>query len=110
MRPGATALDDTEALARPVTIRDLLTHLYVLMPVLDDAKHYYVGEDELAKLLARGDTVEEVAFDRDLSPFAAQAAAFQRAAAGERHDFSVERDLRLMRLFDRAYQEARACL
>jgi CubicO group peptidase (beta-lactamase class C family) len=26
MRPGATTLDDTEALARPVTIRDLLTH------------------------------------------------------------------------------------
>ncbi|HEX8389492.1 MAG TPA: Gfo/Idh/MocA family oxidoreductase [Sphingomonas sp.] len=61
--------------------------------------------------LARGDSVEEVAFEQALSPFAAQAAAFQAAAAGgARHDFSVDRDLALMRLFDRAYQEARACL
>jgi 3' terminal RNA ribose 2'-O-methyltransferase Hen1 len=36
-------------------ISDLLTHLYVLMPVLDDRKHYFVGEDELEKLLARGE-------------------------------------------------------
>ena len=46
----------------------------------------------------------------DLSPFAAQAAAFQAAARGEPHDFSVARDLDLMRLFDRAYTDARACL
>lgn len=43
-----------------VTIRketklsELLTHLYVLVPVFDNAKHYYVGDDELEKLLARG--------------------------------------------------------
>lgn len=36
-------------------LRDLLTHLYVLLPVLDDDKHYWVGEDELEKLLARGE-------------------------------------------------------
>ncbi|WP_281253222.1 Gfo/Idh/MocA family protein [Sphingomonas lenta] len=60
--------------------------------------------------LARGNEQEDVAFDRDLSPFAAQAAAFQRAAGGEPHDFSAERDLELMRLFDRAYQEALRCL
>jgi len=36
-------------------LKDLLTHLYVLIPVLDDSKHYYVGEDELNKLLARGE-------------------------------------------------------
>jgi 3' terminal RNA ribose 2'-O-methyltransferase Hen1 len=33
----------------------LLTHLYVLIPVLDDRKHYFVGEDELEKLMARGE-------------------------------------------------------
>jgi len=33
----------------------LLSHLYVLMPVLDDEKHYYVGEDEIEKLLRRGE-------------------------------------------------------
>ena len=37
-----------------VTVRDLLTHLYVLVPVLDDDKHYWVGEDEVAKLLRHG--------------------------------------------------------
>lgn len=32
----------------------LLNHLYVLIPVLDNAKHYWVGEDEIDKLLKRG--------------------------------------------------------
>ena len=36
------------------TVQDLLTHLYVLMPVLDNAKHYYVGVDEIDKLLQKG--------------------------------------------------------
>ncbi len=35
-------------------LKDLLTHLYVLLPVLDDDKHYWVGEDEIEKLLAKG--------------------------------------------------------
>ena len=33
----------------------LLNHLYVLIPVLDDDKHYWVGEDEIAKLLSHGE-------------------------------------------------------
>ena len=33
----------------------LLNHLYVLIPVMDDAKHYWVGEDEIDKLLKRGE-------------------------------------------------------
>jgi 3' terminal RNA ribose 2'-O-methyltransferase Hen1 len=36
-------------------LMDLLNHLYVLIPVLDDDKHYWVGEDEIAKLLKRGE-------------------------------------------------------
>jgi 3' terminal RNA ribose 2'-O-methyltransferase Hen1 len=36
-------------------LRDLLTHLYVLIPVLDAQKHYWVGDDEVEKLLARGE-------------------------------------------------------
>ena len=36
-------------------LRDLLTHLYVLVPVLDDEKHYFVGDDEVAKLLRHGE-------------------------------------------------------
>jgi 3' terminal RNA ribose 2'-O-methyltransferase Hen1 len=37
------------------TLSDLLTHLYVLVPVFDDAKHYFVGDDELEKLLSKGE-------------------------------------------------------
>jgi 3' terminal RNA ribose 2'-O-methyltransferase Hen1 len=33
----------------------LLTHLYVLIPVLDREKHYWVGDDEVEKLLKRGE-------------------------------------------------------
>jgi 3' terminal RNA ribose 2'-O-methyltransferase Hen1 len=35
-------------------LSELLTHLYVLVPVLDDDKHYWVGEAEVDKLLRRG--------------------------------------------------------
>ncbi|HLJ12004.1 MAG TPA: 3' terminal RNA ribose 2'-O-methyltransferase Hen1, partial [Planctomycetaceae bacterium] len=37
-----------------VKLSDLLTHLYVLIPVFDNQKHYFVGDDELEKLLAKG--------------------------------------------------------
>jgi len=36
-------------------LSELLTHLYVLMPVLDNEKHYWIGEDEMEKLLRRGE-------------------------------------------------------
>ncbi len=42
-------------LAAEVTVADLLTHLYVLLPVLDDDKHYWVGDQEVDKLLRRGE-------------------------------------------------------
>ena len=42
------------SLAAEVRVRDLLSHLYVLLPVLDDDKHYWVARDEIEKLLARG--------------------------------------------------------
>lgn len=37
-------------------LHELLSHLYVLIPVLDDDKHYFVGEDEVEKLLAKGES------------------------------------------------------
>jgi 3' terminal RNA ribose 2'-O-methyltransferase Hen1 len=37
------------------TLADLLSHLYVLIPVLDNDKHYWVGDDEVAKLLRHGE-------------------------------------------------------
>lgn len=36
-------------------LSELLGHLYVLIPVLDDDKHYYVGESEVEKLLKYGE-------------------------------------------------------
>ena len=42
-------------LAAVTRLRDLLAHLYVLLPVLDDNKHYWVGDDEVAKLLRFGE-------------------------------------------------------
>jgi 3' terminal RNA ribose 2'-O-methyltransferase Hen1 len=36
-------------------LQDLLTHLYVLVPVMDDDKHYWVGDDEVEKLLRHGE-------------------------------------------------------
>jgi 3' terminal RNA ribose 2'-O-methyltransferase Hen1 len=36
-------------------LQDVLQHLYVLLPVLDDDKHYWVGKDEIDKLLDRGE-------------------------------------------------------
>lgn len=36
-------------------LKELLSHLYVLIPVLDDDKHYYVGSDEIDKLLRHGE-------------------------------------------------------
>ncbi len=35
-------------------LQDLLSHINVLIPVLDDEKHYWVGDDEVEKLLRRG--------------------------------------------------------
>jgi 3' terminal RNA ribose 2'-O-methyltransferase Hen1 len=36
-------------------LRDLLRHLSVLIPVLDNRKHYFVGQDEMEALLRRGE-------------------------------------------------------
>ncbi|MCW5980607.1 MAG: 3' terminal RNA ribose 2'-O-methyltransferase Hen1 [Bryobacteraceae bacterium] len=36
-------------------LRDLLTHIYVLVPALDAEKHYWVGPDEVEKLLRKGE-------------------------------------------------------
>ncbi|MFF0161163.1 3' terminal RNA ribose 2'-O-methyltransferase Hen1 [Streptomyces sp. NPDC005263] len=38
-----------------LTLAEGLRHLYVLLPVLDDAKHYWVAPDEVDKLLRAGE-------------------------------------------------------
>jgi 3' terminal RNA ribose 2'-O-methyltransferase Hen1 len=57
----AIALDDSGrrpvfdlTLTTTARLRDILNHLYVLVPVLDNAKHYHVDRAEIDKLLAKG--------------------------------------------------------
>ncbi|MEL6657802.1 MAG: 3' terminal RNA ribose 2'-O-methyltransferase Hen1 [Bacteroidota bacterium] len=60
-----TALLDTEypewgaspyytiTLSGKKTVQELLQHLYILLPILDNRKHYYFKESEIEKLLAK---------------------------------------------------------
>jgi len=41
-------------LRNQITLSQLLSHLYVLIPVFDNQKHYFVGRDEFDKLLSKG--------------------------------------------------------
>lgn len=45
----------TVTVRKTTTLANLLTHLYVLIPVFDNAKHYWIGPDEMEKLLAKGE-------------------------------------------------------
>ncbi|MGU3290944.1 3' terminal RNA ribose 2'-O-methyltransferase Hen1 [Williamsia sp. M5A3_1d] len=47
-------------------LADALSHLYVLLPVLDDAKHYWVGESEIDKLVRTGGSWLATHPERDL--------------------------------------------
>jgi len=78
-------------------IADLLTHLYVLMPVLDDRKHYFVGEDELEKLLARGEGWLSSHPERELivSRFLKRRGTLIRAALAQLVADDAELDARL---------------
>ena len=42
-------------LAVTARLADVLRHLYVLIPVLDHDKHYWIGDDEVEKLLRQGE-------------------------------------------------------
>ena len=41
-------------LEQTTTLKELLQHLYVLIPALDNNKHYYVSRNEVDKLIAKG--------------------------------------------------------
>jgi 3' terminal RNA ribose 2'-O-methyltransferase Hen1 len=47
-------------------LADLLNHLYVLIPVLDLKKHYYIDTEEIEKLLAKGGSWLPAHPERDL--------------------------------------------
>jgi 3' terminal RNA ribose 2'-O-methyltransferase Hen1 len=51
---GNSSYFDVE-LTHTIKLSELLSHLHVMIPVLDDDKHYYVNEDEIEKLLRHGD-------------------------------------------------------
>lgn len=42
-------------LSGTVRLADALNHLYVLLPVLDDGKHYWIASDEIDKLVRAGE-------------------------------------------------------
>ncbi len=44
----------TVTLKNEVKLKDLLSHLYVLIPSLDNDKHYFVNQNEIDKLLEKG--------------------------------------------------------
>jgi 3' terminal RNA ribose 2'-O-methyltransferase Hen1 len=45
----------TVELSKKTSVRELFNHLYVLIPVLDNRKHYYIDKNEIGKLLKRGE-------------------------------------------------------
>ena len=62
--PSRTPIPSTQAgdsrygdvtLTGTVKVSDAIRHLYVLLPVLDGGKHYWVAADEVDKLLRAGD-------------------------------------------------------
>jgi 3' terminal RNA ribose 2'-O-methyltransferase Hen1 len=45
----------TVEISKETTLFELLNHLYVLIPVLDNQKHYYVDRSEIDKLIKHGE-------------------------------------------------------
>jgi len=56
----------TLKLTGAVRLAALLAHLFVLIPVLDNSKHYFVGEAEVEKLLRKGEGWLDAHPERDL--------------------------------------------
>jgi 3' terminal RNA ribose 2'-O-methyltransferase Hen1 len=83
-------------------LSDLLAHLYVLVPVLDNNKHYFVGQDEVEKLLRRGEGWLDAHPERDLivsrylkgfrSLVKAATAGLEERVEAEEPDAAAERD------------------
>jgi 3' terminal RNA ribose 2'-O-methyltransferase Hen1 len=91
----------TVTLRGSVRLRELLAHLYVLVPVLDREKHYWVGENEVEKLLRRGEgwlgthPERELIVNRYLKFFRSLTSeAFAKLLEGEAPDPDDEREAR----------------
>jgi 3' terminal RNA ribose 2'-O-methyltransferase Hen1 len=68
-------------LGKTCTLQSLLQHLYVLIPALDRRKHYWVGPEEIEKLLAKGRGWLEEHPERDW--IVTRALKFQRSLTRE---------------------------
>jgi len=80
----------TVTLRGQVRLRDLLSHIYVLVPVLDNEKHYRVGEEEVEKLLRHGEGWLKNHPERD--EIAHRYLKFRRSLAREAISRLVEED------------------
>jgi 3' terminal RNA ribose 2'-O-methyltransferase Hen1 len=80
-----------------VRLADALTQLYVLLPVLDDAKHYWVAADEVDKLLRAGRNWLPTHPDREL---------ITARYLAHKHRFTVAALERLTELDDRPAEDA----
>jgi 3' terminal RNA ribose 2'-O-methyltransferase Hen1 len=78
-------------------LADALTQLYVLLPVLDDAKHYWVAADEVDKLLRTAKSWLPTHPDREL---------ITSRYLAHRHVFTEEALARLTELDDRPAADA----
>lgn len=80
-----TALDEHERrygdvrLTGRVRISDLLNHIYVLLPVLDNAKHWWIDKAEVETLLSKGEGWLEQHPEKDF--IAMRALKYRRALA-----------------------------
>lgn len=80
-------------LAGLMTLSQALSHLYVLLPVLDGAKHYWVGSDEVDKLIRSGGAWLQDHPERDL---------ITRRYLAHQRSFVIDATERLAELDDRA--------
>lgn len=96
----------TLRLSGDACLQHLLEHLYVLLPVLDNDKHYWFGRDELDKLLRRGGDWLAAHPDKDL--IVARYLRYRRRLTTEALEHLVSEDLDDAALDERADQEERA--
>ncbi|MBA3712510.1 MAG: 3' terminal RNA ribose 2'-O-methyltransferase Hen1 [Pyrinomonadaceae bacterium] len=80
----------TVTLRAHVRLREMLSHIYVLVPVLDNEKHYWVGEEEVEKLLRHGEGWLKMHPERD--EIAHRYLKFRRSLAREAISRLVDED------------------
>lgn len=90
------------AIKGTVKLSALLTHLSVLVPVVDNSKHYFIGQDEVDKLLRKGEGWLDTHPERDLivrrylkgfrSLVTAAMAGLEEAVEPEAPEAAAERD------------------